>query len=192
MTVTAVERRRTGADVVIGVLLVLGGLYILGNAVVATVLSVLLIGWSALIAGVVELVGAVGRIRSGGFWSTALGGVVLAVLGLFILRNPVVGAVSLTLLAGSLFLAIGLTRIAVGFQVPRGRWMLVVSGVISVLLGLSVLLNLVAASLTLLGVLLGVQVVLEGVERLTIGRVRPVAADDRAPADSAADPSSSR
>lgn len=187
MTVAGGERRRTGADVVIGVLLVLVGVYILGNAMVATVFSVLLIGWLALITGVVELVGAFGRIRSGGFWSSALGGVVLTVLGLFILRNPVVGAVSLTLLAGSLFLAIGLTRIVVGFQVPRGRWILVASGVISVLLGLTVLLNLVAASFTLLGVLLGIQVVLEGVERLTIGRVRPVAADDGVPADSGAD-----
>lgn len=185
MTATAVRRRTTG-DAVIGILLIVGGFYILGNAVAATVLSVLAIGWAALIAGVVELVGAVRRIRSGGFWSTALGGVVLAVLGLFILRNPVVGVVSLTLLAGSLFLAIGLTRLVVGFQAPRGRWMLMISGVISVLLGVSVLLNLVAASFTLLGVLLGIQVVLEGVERLAVGRARPEA-DKPVPADSAGD-----
>src|SRR3712207_7663957 len=39
------------------------------------------------------------------------GGVVLAVLGLFLLRNPVVGALTLTLVAGALLLTTGLTRI---------------------------------------------------------------------------------
>ena len=53
-----VERRRTGWDVVLGVVLVLAGLFVLGNAVVATFLSVLLLGWIAIGSGVVTLVGA--------------------------------------------------------------------------------------------------------------------------------------
>ncbi len=52
------ERRRTGLDVVIGVLLILGGLFMLSNAVLATAVSVLMIGWLALIGGIMELTSA--------------------------------------------------------------------------------------------------------------------------------------
>lgn len=174
MSATALERRRTGGDVVFGVLLVIGGFIVLGNAVIATAISVLLLGWTALIAGVVLLVSALFRIGSGGFWSAALGGAVLAVLGLFFLRNPGVGALSLTLVAGAMFLATGLVRIFLGFQVSEHRWLLVISGLISVVLGLLVLFNLVAATLTLLGVLLGIQTLLEGLTLLAAGRLRPI------------------
>lgn len=177
MTATVLERRRTGWDVVFGVLLLIGGFVVLGNAVLATAISVLLLGWTALIAGVVLLVSALFRIGSGGFWSAALGGAVLAVLGLFLLRNPGVGALSLTLVAGSMFLATGLVRVFLGFQVAEARWLLVISGLISVGLGLLVLFNLMAATLTLLGVLLGVQTLLEGVTLLVAGRLRPVEAN---------------
>lgn len=175
MSTPVLAHRRTGWDVVAGILLILGGLWVLGNAVLATALSVLVLGWSALIAGMVQLLGAFLRIRSGGFWSAALGGAVLAVLGLFILRNPVVGALSLTLLAGSLFLVTGLTRIAAAAGTGEARWLFAVSGVISLGLGLFVLFNLATATLTLLGVLLGVQTLLEGLTLIVAGRVRPTA-----------------
>jgi membrane protein HdeD len=168
------ERRRTGWDMVLGVLLLIGGLVVLGNVVLATAISVFLLGWMALVSGVVLLIGAFFKIKSGGFWSAALGGVVLGVLGLFILRNPVVGALTLTLLAGSLFLVAGLTRIFTAGQFGEMRWLLIISGVISAGLGLFVLFNLATATLTLLGVLLGVQVILEGLTLLVVGRVRPV------------------
>lgn len=168
------ERRRTGLDIVFGILLVIGGLIVFGNVVLATVVSVFLLGWMALIAGIVLMVGAFFKIKSGGFWSAALGGIVLGVLGLFILRNPVVGALTLTLLAGSLFLVTGLTRIFTANQFGEMRWLLVISGIISTVLGLFVLFNLATATLTLLGVLLGVQVILEGLTLLVVGRVRPV------------------
>jgi membrane protein HdeD len=174
MVVESFERRRTGWDIALGVLLVIGGLVIFGNVVLATAVSVFVLGWTALIAGIVLLVGAFFKIKSGGFWSAALGGVVLGVLGLFILRNPGVAAFTLTLLAGSLFLVTGLTRIFTANQFGEARWLLIISGIISTGLGLFVLFNLATATLALLGVLLGVQVILEGLTLLVVGRVRPV------------------
>jgi uncharacterized membrane protein HdeD (DUF308 family) len=174
MTAIFLERRRTGWDIIVGTLLILAGFVILGDTVLATEISVLLIGWTALFSGVVLLVGSFLRIKSIGFLSAALGGAMLAVLGLFVLRNPDVGAVSLTLLAGSLFLTSGLTRIFVSSHAPALRVPLLISGLISLALGLFVLFNLAEASHTLLGVLLGVQTVLEGATLIIAGRVRPV------------------
>lgn len=117
MSQVTIERRRTGLDVVVGVLLVIAGLVILGNVVLATAVTALFIGWMALISGVVELVSSLFKIRSGNFWSHALGGAALTVLGLFVLRNPAVTVVVITLLAGALFLTTGLTRVFVACTV---------------------------------------------------------------------------
>jgi uncharacterized membrane protein HdeD (DUF308 family) len=164
------DGQRSGRDVLLGIVLVVVGVLVLANAALATVVSIYVIGWAAVIGGIVLLVQAVVRRKAGGVWSSVLGGAVLLVLGVFVLRNPASGLVTLTLLAGALFLAVGVTRIAVSGSAPEGRWLLVTSGVISVLLGVLVLVNLLAASMLLLGILLGVQVLLEGVTVLVAGR----------------------
>jgi uncharacterized membrane protein HdeD (DUF308 family) len=166
------ERRRTGWDIVLGILVAIAGIVILGHVVIATAVSVLFLGWLALISGIALIVAAFFRIKSGGFWSAALGGGLLTVLGILFLRNPEAAALTLTLVAGSLFFAGGLTRMIAGASAPEGRWILILSGVVSLALGLIVLFNLIAASYTLLGVLLGVQALIEGITMAIVGRVR--------------------
>ena len=53
------ERRRTGWDVLFGVLSVIAGFIVLGHVALAGVISVLFTGWMLLIGGVVLVVGAV-------------------------------------------------------------------------------------------------------------------------------------
>jgi membrane protein HdeD len=186
MTQPMLERRRTGVDLVVGILLILGALFLLGNVVLATALSVRVLGWTALVGGVVLLVRALVGARAGTSWPSALGGVVLAVLGLFMLRNPAIGALTLTLLTGSLLLTAGLTRIFSSPGTRDGRSLQLLSGLVSAALGLFVLLNLMTATLTMLGVLVGVQTLLEGATLVAAGRLRPVAAPSRAPVTPAA------
>lgn len=170
---TVLERRRTGWDVVLGALLLLAGLFVLANAVIATLVSVLFLGWLAIGSGVVSLVGAFVRRESGVSWSAALGGAVLIVLGVVIVRDPLAGAAGLTLMAGALFLAVGLTRLFAAAQVPQARAVLVVTGILSILLGLVVLFNLGIAVPSLLGLLLGLQILVEGATIIAVGRLRP-------------------
>ncbi len=175
MTTTA-ERRRTGGDIVVGILLVVAGIILLGTVVLTTVVSVLVPGWTVLVSGLVLSVGTLLRIRSGASWTVALGGVVLVVLGLSILRNAAIGALTLTLLSGSLFLTMGLVRIHGASVVPEARVPLAVSGLISAALSLWVLLHLTTATLTLFGTLVAVQTLLEGLTLIAVGRRRPTSA----------------
>jgi uncharacterized membrane protein HdeD (DUF308 family) len=170
MSETFLERHRTGWDVVLGALLVIGGLVVLGHAAFATTVSVLFLGWMLLLAGVVALIGSLFRIGEGDFWSAALSGGLLAVLGLMILRNTEAAALTLTLIAGALFLVSGIVRLVVGVETPECRIPLIFGGVISAGLGLIVLFNLVDASFVLLGVLLGVQALVDGITMMLIGR----------------------
>jgi len=170
MSETFLERKRTGWDVAVGALLAVGGLVLLGHAAFATTVSVLFIGWMLLAGGIIGLVGSFFRIGKGDFWSAALSGGLLAVLGLMMLRNTEAAALTLTLIAGALFLVSGIVRLVVGVETPEYRIPLVFAGVVSTVLGLIVLFNLVTASYVLLGVLLGVQALVDGITMMLIGR----------------------
>ncbi|MDM7831331.1 HdeD family acid-resistance protein [Cellulomonas edaphi] len=171
-TNATVARRRSGWDIVFGILMLIAGLVILGDTVVATTVSVFLIGWTAVVAGIVLAVWSFTRLRSDGFWWALLGGIVLAGLGVLVLQNPGRGALWITVFIGAVFVAGGVTRVVMAFSVQIGRWLFVIGGVLSVLLGGWILVNPVAATLTVLGVLLGVQVLVEGITLLTVGRPR--------------------
>lgn len=170
----ALERSRSGWDIVWGILLVIAGFLLLGAPVVATAASVFFIGWMTLISGAIALIAGLFRIGKGGFWPAVISGSILLVLGLVILRNPAASAVTLTLLAGTLFLTSGVLRIVAAFQVDQNRWIMIFSGAVSLVLGLMVVLNLFTASLVLLGVLIGVQAVVDGIALLVLGRWRLV------------------
>ncbi len=165
---------RTPWDVIVGILLIIAGFIVIGNAVIATVVSVWLTGWMTLAAGLVLFVGALFRVRHGGAWSAALGGAALTVIGLFILRNVTVTAVALTLVAGAMFFGSGMVRIAMGTTLKSARWPVIISGLISTALGLYVLFNLAPASAQLLGIILGIQTLLEGITLIAVGRLRVV------------------
>jgi uncharacterized membrane protein HdeD (DUF308 family) len=167
---------RTGWDWVLGGLLVVVGIVLLFHAVIATAVSVLFIGWLTFVAGIVTLVMALFSIGKEGFWTALLGGGLLGVLGFVMLRNPGAAALTLTLIAGALFLATGIARLAAAVQFSEARVPLVISGGISTLLGLLVLFNLVEATFTLLGVILAVEAISEGVAIMVAGRKNLAAA----------------
>ena len=173
MTEIVVERRRTGWDVIFGIVLIIGGLVILLNASLATTVSVLFIGWMTLALGLILGIGSLFNIGKGGtFWAMIVTGVLLIVLGIMFLRYTDQAAVVFTLLAGFMFLTGGLVRLAVGFQDAGVRWVLIISGIASVILGLIVLFNLIEASDNLLGILLGIEILIDGLTLIAVGRLR--------------------
>jgi len=168
------EMRRTGWDIALGALLVVAGLVILGNAALATEVSVLFIGWMLVIYGVIALAAALFLIGKGGFWSASLSGALMVVLGLLFLRHTGAAALTLTLLAGLMFLTAGIVRLMAAFHDPLFRVPLVLSGVASTILGLIVLFDLFDATYVLLGTLLGVYSIVDGLTMMAIGRWRIV------------------
>jgi membrane protein HdeD len=165
--------RRSGLDIALGILMLIGGFIILGDTVLATVVSVFLIGWTAIGAGLVLGVWSFTRRGSDGFWWALVGGIALIGVGVLVLQNPGRGALWITVLIGAAFVAGGVTRIVAAFSQPSGgRWMFVMSGVLSVLLGVWILVFPLEATATVLGVLLGVQVLVEGITLLVSGRPR--------------------
>ena len=165
----SLTRRRTPWTTVLGLVLVVIGIGILANAAVATRVSVQFLGWMLLLAGVAGLLAALLGMRSGGVAANAIGSGVLLVLGLMCLRNVEAAAVTLTLVAGALFLLTGLVRVIAAVAGDGQRLGLLIGGGVGIVLGLIVLLNLFTASYALLGVLIGIQVVGEGLTMVLLG-----------------------
>lgn len=168
------ERRRTGWDIFFGVLSVIAGFIAVGHVTLASAISVLFLGWMALIGGVALAVGAVAgwkdpRRR----WDLALGAL-LFLLGLGFVRNPGVGLLTLTLLAGSLLLVGGILRLIAAFQPGASRGLMLLSGTVTLLLGLMILSQWPVSALWFLGAVLGIELILDGVTSAISGRIRPV------------------
>lgn len=163
-------RGRTTGDLVVGGLVVLLGLVILGHTAIATTVSIVFLGWLMFAIGVVTLAATLFRIGKEGFWTGAIGGGLMTVLGIVFLRHTSAAAVTLTLVAGALFLISGLARLVLAAHVPEARVPLILTGGVSTLLGLVVLFNLFTASLSLLGLLLGLEILCEGIAIMLVGR----------------------
>jgi uncharacterized membrane protein HdeD (DUF308 family) len=165
------EQRRTAWDIVFGLLLTIAGAVVLAHVALASLVSVLFLGWVLVAGGITLAVTAVVGWRSGHRWDLAAGALLL-VMGVGFLRNPGVGLLALTLLAGSLLLVGGTIRIVAAFQPDAPRAALLINGVITLLLGLMVLNRWPVSALWFLGTVMGVQLILDGVTTALSGRIR--------------------
>jgi uncharacterized membrane protein HdeD (DUF308 family) len=79
--------------------------------------------------------------------------------------------VSLTLVVGALFLILGIVRLIVGLRLPRSamRPLLWLSGIASIVIGVLVFSDFQDAASSLLGILLGVQLLFDGFGLIVFG-----------------------
>lgn len=158
--------------VALGLLLILLGFGALAFPFLTTLSVEILVGSVFLTAGVVTVFHAFGAREWRGFFWELLIGVLYAVAGILFLANPFGGAFALTVMLGSLFLIEGILRIVLGFQVrPAANWgWVIASGGVSILLGLLIFAGMAnGASLAVIGMLVGVNLVFAGSAFIAMG-----------------------
>jgi uncharacterized membrane protein HdeD (DUF308 family) len=147
------------------VLLILGFLAIVVPQI-ATIAAEILIGWLILLSGVVGLIATI-RMRSApGFWWSLLSAVLGIVAGIVLLRWPLSGAVSLTLIL-TVFLSVeGIASIFFALEHKQelsGRWgMMLVSGIVDLILAGMIFMGLPATAAWAIGLLIGINMVFGG------------------------------
>jgi len=150
---------------VLAVICIIGGFLALLNPFGATIFAVTLAGWVFLIQGVIQIIHAF-RVRDwpGFIWSLGIG-VLSLLVGVILVADPLAGAIPLTLLVAVLFLATGVAKIMFALSLkPASGWVWVlVSGLVSAALGVLILAGLPASATTILGLLLGIELVSNGV-----------------------------
>jgi uncharacterized membrane protein HdeD (DUF308 family) len=168
---TAPLRAKWGWIVALGVVYLIVGFIALGSVVMATVASVFVVGVMMIIAGVAEVFSAF-QIKSWGkFLLWAVLGVLYIIAGFVTFENPLLAAALLTLILGASLVASGIMRIILAFSMKRETpWVLVMlSGVITLLLGLLILAHWPVSSLYILGLFLGIDLIMAGAGWIGLG-----------------------
>jgi uncharacterized membrane protein HdeD (DUF308 family) len=164
-------RAKWGWIVALGVVYLLAGFIALGSVVVATVASVLIVGVMMIIAGVAEVISAFQVKGWGKFLLWVLLGVLYIIAGFVTFENPLLAAALLTLILGVSLVASGIMRIILAFSMKQETpwiWILL-SGVITVLLGLLILAHWPVSSLYILGLFLGIDLIIAGAGWIGLG-----------------------
>jgi uncharacterized membrane protein HdeD (DUF308 family) len=154
----------TWVRVLLGIVLILAGLLVLGDVALATLISTILIGAAAVVAGGFEIIHAFWTKGWGGFlWQLLLGALYVAA-GIVLLSQPVSGALILTYALGLLLVISGVVRImlSIGHR-ESGGWIMLLSGIVGVLAGLVVLTGFPMTGLWVLGLVLGIDLIMHGV-----------------------------
>lgn len=164
-----------GWMIALGVLTVLTGIVAIVFPLASTLAVELLTGGLFLTVGAFTTVHAIMDRKAKGMWWELLIGLLHIVAGVLFLANPLGGILALTIMLGATFMAEGVLRIIMATQMERSRklFLLIASGGLSVLLGIMVFGGLAnGASLTLVGVLLGVNFIFSGTAAVAIGIAR--------------------
>ena len=144
------------------VLLVLGIAAVVYDAT-ATIVSVILLGWLLAIAGVVQIVHAFQVRTWSGFFLYLLDGILRATVGTLLLLYPGSGALTITFILSFYFIVAGIFRAiaATVLKFPSWGWA-VVSGVVSVALGVMLIMQLPTSGNWFVGFAVGVDLIVSG------------------------------
>lgn len=148
-----------------GILCLIGGFAALLNPMAGTLAATAIAGWSFLLVGVIQIIAA---FSVPGGWNKAmlaLFGVLGVLVGITIFKNPLASALTLTMAVAILILVSGVVRffIARDLKGTSAYAWVVVSAVLSLLLGVMILADFPASAVTILGILLGVELIFNGV-----------------------------
>lgn len=157
--------------IILGALMVLGGVLALGNPFAASLAVTTLVGIFLLIGGAGQLWAAFSTPDDAYRMLHGFLGLMTLILGVMLTADPVAGTLSLTLIVGLLFLLNGTGRLGIAYRMGRSRyfWLLLVSGALSALIGVLVLGNIASAATSVLGILLGIQLLAEGAALIALG-----------------------
>jgi uncharacterized membrane protein HdeD (DUF308 family) len=170
------------ARILLGIVFIVAGAFVLGDLALATLISTIFIGAMAIAAGAFEIVHSFWTKGWGGFlWQIFLG-LAYIVIGFILLTQPVGGALVLTWVLGIVFVASGIARAYVGVRNrAQSGWLLLISGLLGIFVGLVILVGWPATGLWVIGFLLGIDLVLHGVGWLVFARPPAVGASTLSP-----------
>jgi uncharacterized membrane protein HdeD (DUF308 family) len=163
-------RRRWGWIFGAGVVLTILGVVAFTNYLSATLVTAVIVGFLLIVAGVVDIFASfTGGSESGG-WRLLrfVLGVLYIVVGLDIVANPALGAITIIVVVGLLLVFDGIMKLIGAFTNPGNRLLMVVIGVIDILLGVWAITN-IPFSVAAIGFFVGLMLVMAGISWMVTG-----------------------
>ena len=155
-----------------GVALALVGLLALLFPVVSTFVIARVVGWLLVFSGLVTIWDAFTVEGTGAFFGELLIGLLKLAFGVYLLRQPDVSVVVLTLLLATVFIIDGAIQVAMAFELrPLDGWVwMLLAGLISIGVGLLIAAELPRFSLVAVGIYIGISFLSTGIARIMISR----------------------
>lgn len=155
-------RERWGWFVALGIALILCGFVALGDTFIATIFSVGLIGWLLVFSAIFHAISWF-RHREARHSLDLLGFIINFVVGMILVVDPTVGALTLTLVLAAFFLVVGGMRLfmALSSEIPHRGWV-ILDGAISILLGFLLIIHWPTSALWFIGFAVGIALIFRG------------------------------
>lgn len=154
----------------LGLLMIAAGVLALINPFPASLAVTIFAGWSFIILGILQIISGIRDTSGGTRILLVIIGAIMVWIGWEVLGNPIGGLLALTIAVAISFVASGVAKIILGFQLTGsgfGIWV-ILSGALSLALGVLFLSNILGAAPWLLGVLLGVELISDGVTAIAL------------------------
>lgn len=146
-----------------GIALIVLGIFAVGAAALTSFVTVFFLGTVLFISGVAQLIYSFWAREWSGFFVSLLLGIFYGVIGALFLARPLSALAALTLLIGALFVVSGLFKIFVSLAARFEHWGWVLfSGMISLVLGSMILADWPMASLWVIGLFVGIDLMIYG------------------------------
>jgi len=157
--------------VILGILSIACGGIALGNTVAASIAVTTLTGILFLVVGAIQVTAGFGEIKTANKVFTIGMGALALFIGVSFLFNPLEGAISLALLVMILLAIGGVARLVLAWTMKASPyfWPMLISGALSILLAGYILANWSAVALQLMGILLGVELIVNGISFVILG-----------------------
>jgi len=149
-----------------GTVLLILGLAAIMVPMAATVAMEIVVGWLILVSGIVGLVTTFYMRQAPGFWWSLFSALIGTAAGIVLLRWPLSGALSLTLILTVFLVFEGIVTIMFALDHRRelsGRWgMMLVSGIVDLMLAGFIFSGLPGTAAWAIGLLVGINLVFGG------------------------------
>jgi uncharacterized membrane protein HdeD (DUF308 family) len=146
-----------------GIILIVVGLFAIGAPLLTGIGAMIAIGILLLIGSGAEVVSAAWARCWGGFFGHVLTGILYLILGIFILDNPGRALVGITLFIAIALIVGGLFRIVLSVTNHFHSWgWVLLSGIISLILGVMIWKQLPESSLWVVGLFVGIEMLFSG------------------------------
>ena len=161
---------------VVGIISILGGIFAFFNPLSATFAAEQLAGFTFLLVGILQFIALFRAHSTTGKVLAAIGGVLGVLLGIELLQNPLQGILTLTMVVAILFMATGIVRVVVAFGLRKTVAFipLLISGLISIALAIMIFSGYPQSATYMLGVLLAVELISNGISLIMYSRVQPL------------------
>ena len=160
-----------------GIVMFICGILAIALPLASSIGIVIVLAWLILFAGVCHLIFAFQSHSIGGFLWKLLLAIIYGCAGIYMLMNPLLGVVSLTLLLAIFLVFEGIVEIAFYFNIrgaANADWVLL-DGIVTLILGFLIWRRWPSSSVWVIGTLVGISLIFSGISRFMLSSaVRPV------------------